>query len=580
MTRTSKTKSKVAPSTAQRLSSVIKSVRDIMRKDKGLSGDADRLPMLTWLMFLKFLDDLEQGHEAEAAFEGRPYTPILHDMYRWRGWARSDLQGDDLLKFINNEKYEFTPGEDVPGLLAYLRNLQGEGSRDRRTVVAEIFKGVQNRMIDGYLLKEVVQKLDTLDFTSSDESHTLGALYEGMLKEMRDAAGDAGEFYTPRAVVRFMVKALDPHLGETVLDPACGTGGFLVEAFEHLRGQVKTTDDTEILQTRSVLGGEAKPLPYLLAQMNLTLHGLESPQIDSGNSLRHNLAGLGDRDRVDVILANPPFGGEEEKGIQNNFPADKRTGETALLFMQLIMRKLRRPVAAHKGGRAGVVVPNGFLFAQGVGARIKQEMLEGFNLHTIVRLPSGVFAPYTSIPTNILFFERGEPTQEIWYYEHPLPTGQKNYTKTRPVQFEEFAPLLAWWSNREESEQAWRVPWAELHEGAKQVAEPLWQAAQAATTRANQAAAKAKGAVGEREKQTLLDQEKQELESARDAQTQGDAAYWPVFNLDSKNPNVAPDLEHQPPGKLLADILSKERRILTLLEELQTELEQGEAVHA
>lgn len=578
MTRPRTVKSKAVPSTAQRLSSVIKSVRDIMRKDKGLSGDADRLPMLTWLMFLKFLDDLEQNHEAEAAFEGRPYIPVLDGIYRWRGWARSDLQGDDLLTFINNEKYELAPGEDIPGLLAYLRNLQGESSRDRRTVVGEIFKGVQNRMINGYLLKEVVQKLDSLDFTNSDESHTLGALYEGMLKEMRDAAGDAGEFYTPRAVVRFMVKALDPHLGETVLDPACGTGGFLVEAFEHLRGQVKTTEDTEILQTRSVLGGEAKPLPFLLAQMNLTLHGLESPQIDSGNSLRHNLAELGDRDRVDVILANPPFGGEEEKTLQKNFPADKRTSETALLFMQLIMRKLRRPVGGHRGGRTGVVVPNGFLFADGVGARIKQELMEGFNLHTIVRLPNGVFAPYTSIPTNILFFERGAPTKDVWYYEQPLPLGQKNYTKTRPVQFEEFASLLAWWSNREENEHAWQVPWGDLHNSARRTAEPLWQASQAALTRANEAAAKAKDAVDEK-KQLSLAQERQERESARDTQAQGDAAYWPVFNLDVKNPNAAPDLEHLPPEELLADILGKERRILTLLEELRAELGRGEAVY-
>ncbi|MEF2277008.1 class I SAM-dependent DNA methyltransferase [Deinococcus sp. YIM 134068] len=512
MTRTRPPKLKAEQTTAQRLSSVVKSVRDIMRKDKGLSGDADRLPMLTWLMFLKFLDDLEHNHEAEAEFEGRPYRPVLEGVYRWRGWARSDLTGDDLLAFVNQEKFEVEPGQPMPGLLAYLRGLQGEGARDRRTVVAEIFRGVQNRMINGYLLKEVVQKLDSLDFTSSEESHTLGALYEGMLREMRDAAGDAGEFYTPRAVVRFMVTTLDPRLGETVLDPASGTGGFLVEAFEHLKAQVKTTEDAEVLQERSVLGGEAKPLPYLLAQMNLTLHGMESPQIDSGNSLRFNLAEIGDRERVDVILANPPFGGEEERGIQNNFPADKRTGETALLFMQLIMRRLRRQTPTQKGGRAGVVVPNGFLFSDGVGARVKQELLEDFNLHTIVRLPNGIFAPYTSIPTNILFFDRGGPTREVWYYEHPLPAGKKNYSKTQPVQFEEFAPPLAWWGNREENERAWRVDVSAI--------------------KANN------------------------------------------YNLDVKNPNAAQDFEHMPPEQLLADILGKERRILALLEELQAELGQ------
>ena len=491
-----------------------------MRKDKGLSGDADRLPMLTWLMFLKFLDDLEQTHEAEAAFDDRPYSPVLEGVYQWRNWARSNITGDDLLSFISNERYEYGPDKAVPGLLAYLRGLQGEGNRDRRTVVAEIFRGVQNRMINGYLLKEVVQKLDALDFTSSDESHTLGALYEGLLKEMRDASGDAGEFYTPRPVVRFMVAALNPQLGETVLDPACGTGGFLVEAFEHLKAQAKTTEDTEILQERSILGGEAKPLPYLLAQMNLTLHGLESPQIDSGNSLRHNLSELGDRDRVDVILANPPFGGEEERGIQNNFPADKRASETALLFMQLIMRRLRRHTQQYPGGRAAVVVPNGFLFSDGVGARIKQQMLEEFNLHTIVRLPNGVFAPYTDIPSNILFFDRSGPTQDIWYYGHPLPTGRKKYTKTQPIQFEEFTPLLDWWPERQENDQAWRIHVS-------------------AITGNN-------------------------------------------YNLDVKNPNAAPDVEHLPPEQLLADILGKERRILALLEELQAELGQAakDEVHA
>ena len=520
MTRTRQPKAE--QTTAQRLSSTVKGVRDIMRKDKGLSGDGDRLPMLTWLMFLKFLDDLETEARSTAEFERRPYQPVIEAPYRWQDWARSSLSGDDLLQFISSDTFRLSETEEMPGLFAYLRGLQGEGQRDRRTVVSEIFRGVQNRMINGYLLKEVVQKLDGLDFSSSEESHTLGALYEGLLKEMRDAAGDAGEFYTPRAVVRFIVKALDPRLGEAVLDPACGTGGFLVEAFEHLEAQADSVEKQDTLQNRSVYGGEAKPLPYLLAQMNLTLHGLEAPQIDSGNSLRHNLSDLGDRDRVDVILANPPFGGEEEKGIQNNFPADKRTGETALLFMQLIMRKLRRKTVSQRGGRAGVVVPNGFLFADGVGARIKAELLAEFNLHTIVRLPNGVFAPYTSIPTNVLFFERGEATREVWYYEHPLPTGRKNYSKTQTVQFEEFAPLLAWWggaerTGREENERAWRVDVSAIAGNS--------------------------------------------------------------YNLDLKNPSAAQDFEHLPPEQLLADIVHKEKRILALLEELQAELGAKVEVH-
>src|SRR5262249_45118626 len=240
-------------------------------------------------------------------------------------------------------------------------------------------------------------------------------------------------------------------LGEVILDPACGTGGFLVESFKHLEKQCKTVEDRETLQTKSIFGGEAKPLPYLLAQMNLVLHGLESPKIDPLNSLRFPLREIGDKDRVDIILTNPPFGGEEEAGILNNFPEDKRTAETALLFLQLIMRKLRR---TPKPGRAAVVVPKGTLFGDGGCARIKEELLRNFNLHTIVRLPNGVFAPYTSIPTNLLFFDRTGPTKAIWYYEQQLPEGRKQYTKTAPLQFEEFAGCLKWWPKRKENEFA------------------------------------------------------------------------------------------------------------------------------
>ena len=298
---------------------------------------------------------------------------------------------------MNNEEAIRPDGTKGAGLFAYLRSLQGANGGDRRDVIATVFKGTINRMINGYLLRDVINKISGIHFTSSDEIHTLGHLYESMLKEMRDAAGDSGEFYTPRAVVRFMVEVIDPKLGEVILDPACGTGGFLVESFKHLEKQCKTVEDRQVLQAQSIFGGEAKSLPYLLAQMNLVLHGLESPRIDPLNSLRFPLREIGDRDRVDIIMTNPPFGGEEERGILGNFPEDKQTSETALLFLQLIMRKLKRPP---KPGRAAVVVPNGTLFGDGVCARIKEELLKDFNLHTIVRLPNGVFAPYTSIPTN------------------------------------------------------------------------------------------------------------------------------------------------------------------------------------
>jgi type I restriction enzyme M protein len=509
-----------APTTAQSLGALLRSARDIMRKDKGLNGDLDRLPMLTWVMFLKFLDDLEIQREGETQLSGKRFRPAIEAPYRWRDWAaKSDgITGDELLAFINNEETTVPllaeghrgggPPKKGAGLFRYLRTLTSSNGDDRRDVIATVFKGVQNRMVSGYLLRDVINKLNGIHFTASDELHTLGALYESMLREMRDAAGDSGEFYTPRAVVRFMVTVTDPRLGEAVLDPACGTGGFLVEAYNHLSKQVKTVADRRVLQEKTLFGCEPKTLPYLLCQMNLLLHGLDAPQIDPGNSLRHKLTDIGERDRVDVILTNPPFGGEEEKGIQGNFPEDKQTSETALLFLQLIMRRLRR---AHQEGkpwaRAGVVVPNGTLFGDGVCARIKEELLKDFNLHTIVRLPNGVFAPYTSIPTNILFFDRSGPTKHVWYYEQFPPEGKKNYTKTAPLQFEDFADCVKWWSKRKENDHAWKVPAAELL------------------------------AAG--------------------------------CNLDRKNPSAKADIIHLPPEQLAASILQKEQRIAEIMGTVQ-----------
>lgn len=453
--------------TAQALSSLIKSARDIMRKDKGLNGDLDRLPLLTWVMFLKFLDDLELQAEEEAALGGAKFRPAIERPYRWRDWA-SDPQGmtgDALLSFINQDEALRSDGKRGPGLLAYMRSLTSSNGDDRREVISTVFRGVDNRMRSGYLFRDILNLVAGIHFTSSEELHTLGALYESMLREMRDAAGDAGEFYTPRPVVRFMVDVIDPILGETVLDPASGTGGFLVEAFNHLSKQVKTVADQRLLQSGSLFGCEAKPLPYLLCQMNLLLHGLDAPHVDPGNALRFRLSDIGERDRVDIILTNPPFGGEEERGIQGNFPDDRQTAETALLFLQLIMRKLhRRNTSAGRPGRAAVVVPNGLLSSDGITARIKADLIRNFNLHTIVRLPTGVFSPYTPIPTNILFFDRSGPTKEVWYYEHPLPEGRKTYTKTQPLQFSEFAPCQAWWSKREENDSAWKVPASQLLE--------------------------------------------------------------------------------------------------------------------
>ena len=313
--------------------------------------------------------------------------------------------------------------------------------------------------------------------------------------------------------MKFIVTVVDPVLGETALDPAAGTGGFLVEAFEHLKRQCKRTEDFLHLQKGTLHGIEPKPLPYLLCQMNLLLHGVEYPEIDPLNALRFPLREIGDKDRVDVIMTNPPFGGEEERGILANFPEDKKTADTALLFLQLIMRRLKRPVGGSTGGRCGMVVPNGVLFGDGICARIKEELLKEFNLHTIVRLPNGVFAPYTLIPTNLLFFDRSRPTKHIWYYEQTIPEGRKNYTKTAPMQFEEFGDCLAWWKKREENEHAWKVSASEV----------------------------------------LADNS----------------------NLDRKNPRAKDDITHLPPEQLASSIREKEQRIREIIERVQQALSVG-----
>lgn len=503
--------------TAQQLGAIVKSSRQIMRKDKGLNGDLDRLPMLTWIMFLKFLDDLEQIRETEAVLEGKNFQPAIEAPYRWRDWAAIEggITGDELIAFINNDEAVRQDGTRGIGLFAYLRSLQGENGGDRRDVIATVFKGMQNRMINGYLLRDVVDKINGIHFNSSEEMHTLSRLYETMLREMRDAAGDSGEFYTPRPVVRFMVEVTNPQLGETVLDPACGTGGFLVEAFEHLEQQCKTVEDREVLQESSIYGGEAKSLPYLLVQMNLLLHGLEYPRIDPENSLRFPLREMGDKDRVDVILTNPPFGGEEEKGILGNFPEDMQTAETAMLFLQLIMRKLKRPGhGSDNGGRAAVVVPNGTLFSDGVCARIKEDLLKNFDLHTIIRLPEGVFAPYTDIPANLMFFDRSGPTEDIWFYEISTPEGRRKYTKTNPLDYSAFSECINWWNKRQENEHAWKI-------------------------------------------------------NSSDILVFDELGKLATVNLDIRNPRSLEALEHEDPKLLLEKIQDKENSIISILNELK-----------
>ncbi len=477
-----------------KLNAAIKSARDIMRKDAGLNGDLDRIPQLAWILFLKAFDALEERRE----ITDRQFRPAIESPFRWRDWAADPVggkTGPELLDLVNSE------------LLPFLRGLVGTGDHDPRDVLAAVFKETYNRMLSGYLLRDVVDKVDAVNFNSSDDIHTMAHLYESMLREVRDAAGDSGEFYTPRPVIRFIVQQVDPKLGEVVLDPACGTGGFLVETLEHLRPNVKNVERWRELQA-GLRGIEKKPLPYLLGMMNLLLHEVEQPAIVRDNALARPVTQIRHADRVDVVVTNPPFGGEEEKTVQANFPDATRTGETALLFLQLIQRVLK------PGGRCGMVVPNGVLFGDGVAARVKQRLLEECDVHTIIRLPDGVFAPYTDIPTNLLFFEKTGRTKGVWFYDVPPPEGRRKYSKTKPMRFDELAVCQEWWGGRAregrvENELAWWVPIGEIE---------------------------ADG-----------------------------------FNLDRRNPNRE-DLAHRPPEELISELIETENEILRLLREIQTEI--------
>jgi len=414
-----------------------------MRKDVGVDGDAQRLGQLVWMIFLKIFDDREYEWEA---LESTYMSPIPAGL-RWRDWAANDegLTGDDLNKFVNDQ------------LFPVLKGLSSSSSDGRGVVVGSVFQDAYNYMKSGTLLRQVINKInESLDFNKSEDRHSFGDLYEQLLKDLQ-SAGNAGEYYTPRAVTEFMVEMVDPRLGETILDPACGTGGFLTCSLEHLRRNYVHTSDDEKRAQASINGVEKKPLPHLLCTTNMILHGIDVPtNIRHDNTLARPLRDYGPADRVDLIVTNPPFGGTEEDGIENNFPSTFRTRETADLFLVLIMHLLK------PSGRAAVVLPDGSLFGEGIKTRIKERLLADFNLHTVVRLPNSVFKPYATVGTNLLFFEKGAPTTEVWYYEHLVPDGQKAYSMTRPIRVEHLQPCVEWWGGaarvgRQETAVAWRV---------------------------------------------------------------------------------------------------------------------------
>ena len=424
------------------ISTTIKSIQDIMRKDAGVDGDAQRISQLVWMFFLKIFDDRELEYE----LADDDYHSPIPEQLRWRNWAADPegITGEELLDFINNK------------LFPTLKELPAPHG-GRALVVRSLFEDTYNYMKSGTLIRQVINTIQkNIDFNRSSDRHLFNDIYEQILRDLQ-SAGNAGEFYTPRPLTQFIVEMVDPQLGEKVLDPACGTGGFLTSVLGHVRSRyVRNAEDDELLQ-HSIEGVEKKPLPHMLCVTNMLLHDVDVPtNIRHDNTLARPFRDYGPADKVDIIVTNPPFGGMEEDGIEKNFPGAFQTRETADLFLVLIIHLLR------DGGRAALILPDGTLFGEGIKTRIKEKLLEECNLHTIVRLPNGVFNPYTGIKTNMLFFTKGESTKEVWYYEHPYPPGVKSYNKTKPIRLEEFAAEREWWSNRVENERAWRVPVEEI----------------------------------------------------------------------------------------------------------------------
>ena len=462
-----------------------------MRKDAGVDGDAQRLSQLVWMLFLKIFDDQERERE----LINPKYKSPLPSELRWRNWATDPegMTGDGLLEFVNNK------------LFKRLKDLSFYESEDPRAfIVREVFADSYNYMKSGTLIRQVINKINEIDFNKADDRHAFNDLYEHLLKELQ-SAGNAGEYYTPRPLTRFVVEMVAPKLGEKVLDPACGTGGFLIDTLEYIRKQeVKTAADEKKLQSQ-IQGVELKSLPYLLATTNMILHGVDTPKnLRHGDMLSQPLREYGPKDRVDVIVANPPFGADVKDGIEKNFPAEFRTRETADLFLVLFIHLLK------PNGRAGIVLPDGSLFGEGVKTAIKKKLLEECNVHTIIRLPQGVFNPYAGVNTNLIFFTKGEPTKEIWYYQLPLPEGVKQYTKNRGITHEEFLPVKKWWANRKSNGQAWKILIKQIQER--------------------------------------------------------------NYNLDFKNPNGNKKAEYTDPKKVLEIIATAENQIAKILEEIRKEI--------
>lgn len=406
-----------------------------MWQDTGLNGDAQRIEQLGWMLFFKIFSDKDQDLELANENYKSPIPPELH----WQHWAGDDegITGDELLEFVDRK------------LFPTLRNVDVSLGNKRALIVREVFDGNNNYMKSGINIRKVLNKLNEVNFNIGKDRHAFGEIYEGILKELQ-SAGKSGEFYTPRAITQFITDIVNPKIGEKILDPACGTGGFLTCTIEHLRKQANNIEAHQSIQ-QNVVGWEYKPLPYLLATTNLILHDIEVPNISFRDALDQPLSNYTEKDRVDAILANPPFGGIVANNNESNFPQSFRTKESADLFLVLMMHLLKM------GGRVGIVLPDGSLKGDGVKQRVREKLLSECNLHTIIRLPDSIFQPFAGVATNLLFFNKGTQTREVWYYEHRLPEGQKSYSKTKPIRLEEFQPIKDWWGNRAESEVCWKV---------------------------------------------------------------------------------------------------------------------------
>lgn len=590
------------------LSSTIKSIQDIMRKDDGVDGDAQRLGQLTWMLFLKVFDQREEEWEDD----NESYKSPLPEELRWRSWAKmnSDGQGkkshrmapSDVIGFVNNQLFPALKELEIPALNVEKNN---QKSIALHKVIRSVFEDANNYMKSGTQLLAVIEKLEeAINFHDFTTRANIGDVYEQLLNDLR-GAGNAGEFYTPRAITTFMADRVNPRLDkrESVMDPACGTGGFLTAAIDHLRKQLTDksgADDKAAIETL-IRGIEKKQLPHLLCTTNMLLHGIDVPsQIEHKNTLGKGWNEWSNNDKVDCIITNPPFGGYEDDTVGGDYPTNLQTRETADMFMALIIKKLLK-----ENGRAAVVLPDGFLFGDGLKGTLKKLLLQECNLHTIIRLPKGVFAPYTTIKTNLLFFTKGTRvddgsehfhTDTIWFYEHTYPKGYKSYSKTKPIRIEEFDPIKEWWGDEadgfakreqydadpdNQDKKAWKVDFKFKREQAEAAAKPYWTNAEqlnneasALDNRIRDLRDSIKGVNDKSQRQPVEDEiENLKAQSealrlkARDAQAAGDRLYWPIYNLDLKNPN-APEQESHDPDELLV----KYKKLLGEIEETENQL--------